>query len=187
MLAMLDELLCEKSEWREEEILERLRERGYPVFAGWHSADPLKLFRAHFTLFHLLYLLQERLRKNGGSDLEIHCLRIARVGLPANDGIVPVKYDPLREYYLDAHQLEETDRRAVNELLDSFWNSYRHRERRTGALAALGLPETASAADIRRRWRTLALQHHPDRGGDAAEFRSLASAAAELKKSEAGR
>ncbi|HNW33866.1 MAG TPA: DNA-J related domain-containing protein, partial [Candidatus Ozemobacteraceae bacterium] len=86
MLTMLDELLRERTEWREEEILERLRERGYPVFAGWNSADPLKLFRAHFTLFHLLYLLQDRLRRSGDADLEIHCLRIARVRPFAHDG-----------------------------------------------------------------------------------------------------
>lgn len=34
----------------------------------------------------------------------------------------------------------------------------------------LGLPPAATTHEIKSRWRTLASQHHPDRGGDTEVF-----------------
>lgn len=38
------------------------------------------------------------------------------------------------------------------------------------AFATLGLPETATPAEVKARWRELCMIHHPDRGGNACEF-----------------
>jgi len=38
---------------------------------------------------------------------------------------------------------------------------------------ALGLGNTASLPELKSRWRELARKHHPDVGGDAAEFHKL--------------
>jgi len=43
-------------------------------------------------------------------------------------------------------------------------------------LEVLGLPATATLADVRARWRELAAIHHPDRGGDADVFHTLRQA-----------
>jgi DnaJ-class molecular chaperone len=43
-------------------------------------------------------------------------------------------------------------------------------------LEILGLPKTASHADIKTAFRRLAAQHHPDRGGDAAKFNQIRKA-----------
>jgi DnaJ-class molecular chaperone len=40
----------------------------------------------------------------------------------------------------------------------------------------LGLGEGASPAEVKEAWRQLASVHHPDRGGDAAEFTRLRKA-----------
>jgi len=40
----------------------------------------------------------------------------------------------------------------------------------------LGLPRTATADEIKRAYRRLASQHHPDRGGDTARFQELQQA-----------
>lgn len=37
----------------------------------------------------------------------------------------------------------------------------------------LGLPETATLAEIKSRYRELAQLYHPDKGGDEARFREL--------------
>jgi|ERR1700731_1008159 len=41
------------------------------------------------------------------------------------------------------------------------------------ALNALGLPPGATEAEIKERWRRLAMANHPDRGGDTAMFQEL--------------
>jgi DnaJ-class molecular chaperone len=43
----------------------------------------------------------------------------------------------------------------------------------------LGLPETASAQEVKLAFRDRALLHHPDRGGDPTQFQRLRLAYAE--------
>ena len=42
--------------------------------------------------------------------------------------------------------------------------------------AALGVARTATADDIKRAFRKLASQHHPDKGGDTAKFQEIQAA-----------
>ena len=46
--------------------------------------------------------------------------------------------------------------------------------------AALGIQETADAADIRKAYKKRALQTHPDKGGDEEEFKRVGAAYAVL-------
>jgi len=41
---------------------------------------------------------------------------------------------------------------------------------RQQALAILGLPPNATRQQIKRRYRVLAKEHHPDRGGDQRQM-----------------
>jgi DnaJ-class molecular chaperone len=41
------------------------------------------------------------------------------------------------------------------------------------SLKLLGLPASASEAQLKAHWRQLAAKHHPDRGGDPAVFDQL--------------
>jgi curved DNA-binding protein len=50
----------------------------------------------------------------------------------------------------------------------------------TDHYAALGVPRTATAAEIKQAFRKLASQHHPDKGGDTAKFQSIQAAYAVL-------
>ena len=37
----------------------------------------------------------------------------------------------------------------------------------------LGVEKTSSEKDIKKAYRTLAMQHHPDKGGDPDKFKEL--------------
>ena len=72
--------------------------------------------------------------------------------------------EALRSYYLDWQVFWQTDREEVEALLGSFWRACERDEHRAEALTLFALPVGAQPDVIRRRWRQLALQHHPDRG-----------------------
>lgn len=46
----------------------------------------------------------------------------------------------------------------------------------TDHYATLGVPRTASPDEIKRAFRKLASQHHPDKGGDTAKFQAIQAA-----------
>lgn len=41
------------------------------------------------------------------------------------------------------------------------------------ALETFGLSTTATAMEVKARWRQLCMQHHPDRGGNTEQFNML--------------
>jgi curved DNA-binding protein CbpA len=55
---------------------------------------------------------------------------------------------------------------------------------RQQALAVLGLPPNATPQQIKRRYRTLAKQHHPDRGGDPRQMQKIIAAYEFLMKEQ---
>jgi len=50
------------------------------------------------------------------------------------------------------------------------------------AWSVLGLPHSATKQEITRRYRQLAKEHHPDRGGDAAKMTQINQAFEALKE-----
>lgn len=55
---------------------------------------------------------------------------------------------------------------------------------RQQALAILGLPPNATRQQIKRRYRILAKQHHPDRGGDQRQMQRIIAAYELLMKDQ---
>jgi len=53
---------------------------------------------------------------------------------------------------------------------------------RQQALTVLGLPPTATAQQIKRRYRALAKRYHPDRGGDPRQMQRIIAAYEVLMK-----
>ncbi len=156
-------------------LIRALKDRGFLEFLPPPPAEPHELFRAHFLLFHALYRLRDRLAANRRGLLRISALCIRIMPWAAGDDALAVP-DPLRAYYLDWNNLDGTSETDVAELLASFWKKLGGIDNREQALAELGLADPVDDATIKRTWRKLAMEHHPDRGGDKERLQAINAA-----------
>lgn len=144
--------------------------------------DPLKLFRLHFLLFHILYKLADQLASNG-IDLRINAMNIAMAPFAVADPGLQIE-DPLRAYYLDWEQWASTHAEDVERLLDAFWSG------RGGvgnseleeALTLFELDQATDPRQIKSRYRALMSVHHPDKGGETADVQRINEAFIILKR-----
>ncbi len=68
------------------------------------------------------------------------------------------------------------------DLVGAFWARLGRRERRAEALAQLGLADPVDDDTVKRAYRRLAMEHHPDRGGDKERLQAINAAARLLLK-----
>ena len=131
--------------------------------------DSLVLFREHFCLFHALYKLRDQQQLLQAGDLVISALKIQWLPYSVSSHNAsesnPVVHDGLRDYYLNSENLTGTDRAAVEGLLKSFWRRLIEPADKQAALALLELAEPIDLAAIKKRYRQLLSDAHPDRGG----------------------
>lgn len=151
------------------ELMAALRQQGaIPRLA---DDEQLQLFRVNFLIMNALYQLQAELYEEGWwlviSTLDIRLEPLVGSS-EASHGFA--LGENLRSYYLDWQVFWQTDRAEVEALLNRFWRAYDGEGHKAEALALFELNEGASQEALRRRWRELALQHHPDRGGNAETF-----------------
>ena len=162
----------------EHELLKALTERGFLGFDPALLAEDLPLFQTHFFLFHVLYRLRDVLREQQRYELTIFCLEMRLQPYQSlyvqSEELVEV--DPLREYYLDLQNLQETDAAEVRRILEGFYHRLEAYTQRTKAYHTLGLDEGADLAAVRRRYRSMVKKHHPDHGGDREKFQEVEQA-----------
>jgi DnaJ-domain-containing protein 1 len=159
----------------EYDLMQLLQERGQiPVLENAFSSQ-LNMFRAHFVLFNALYQLRDQLWHDEIAHLDITSIMIT-LGpyLQGDSGIV--LHDPLREYYLNLDNLELTSAQDVEDLLSAFWIKFNAQSERLQALAILELEENVDLQTIRSQYKRLAMQHHPDRGGDKHTLQKINAA-----------
>lgn len=163
----------EKNEY---ELLKALQqdERLNPLLTT-SAGDSLALFRAHFLLFHALYQLADELAQSQQALLEITPLAIRWGEYQAGQQAL-AQTDAVRDYYLDWQNYDKTDAQEVDELIASFWVGMHHLDNRDDALAALGLSDPVDDETIRKAYQRLAMQHHPDRGGDEEKIQTVNAA-----------
>ncbi|MDT8403862.1 DNA-J related domain-containing protein [Sulfuriflexus sp.] len=160
----------------EYELFNLLAERGESDFdrRAWQSEHAL--FCRHFLLFHALYRLRDLLHEQQLACLEISALRICLSEWRESVQSLTAAAEPLREFYLDITQLEKFSASDVQEMLGRFWLRFHNNECRREALAVLELADPVSDTDIKQRFRRLAMQHHPDRGGDSSTLQKINAA-----------
>ena len=173
--AIEQELDAHPAGMREHDLISALKARGFFEFLPPPPADPLHLFRAHFLLFNALYTLRDRLALSKQGLLEIGALNIRCLPWSAGDVSLTTP-DPLRSYYLDWKNLDGTTEDDVCNLIASFWTQLGKFDNRGEALAELGLEDPVDDATIKLAWRRLAMEHHPDRGGDKVRLQAINAA-----------
>jgi hypothetical protein len=185
-LPAIEKLLDEGEALSEYSLIQRLKEHG--LVAPDYSFSPLSLFRVHFCVFNALYQIEARLMDRGQvlviSPLNIHVRPLAGAGRGA--ALAQLEDQPLRAFYLDWDQYHRATEDSVEDLLRDFWRSYAlmgqvGQEKRQQALDELGLEDPVTPAEIKQRYRRLAMKHHPDRGGSAGRLRAINEALAVLE------
>ena len=178
VFALLHDILTSHPDGiKEYDLLVLLRNEGLPIFADAETRETLDLFKSHFMLFHLLYILRDRLRQEEKADITIHCLNISlALFADSKETLLPDRFDALREYYLDLDNFEGMEQEDVDRMIDDFWKRFCSLDKRAEGLAALGLEDPVSEAEIKKRYREMVFEHHPDQGGDPDEFRKVTQA-----------
>ncbi len=146
----------------------------HPAFAELAEDYQLRLFQKHFMIMHGLYSLQTRLWYEEHLRLEISPLSVRLYMEPLAESKdqteLPDQENKLRAYYLDWTQLEQTSAEDVRRLMQGFALQCADPDIRSRAYETLGLTEGASGEEVRLRYRQLAAQLHPDKGGDSNAF-----------------
>lgn len=150
--------------------------------------DPQKdLFKRNFLVMNALYQLQLQLVPD--YHLRIASLHIELVNTPSHTALLQA--EPLRDYYLDWHNYD-TSNDEIAALLDNFWQHFGQQTsvNTTKKLTPLQHQEIRerwnlntgySLKDVQKRWRQLALKHHPDKQGSAVVFKQIQGEYEQLK------
>lgn len=203
-----------------EEVFLYLKDKNKPVmeielirhFTGGFPRDGEEaLFRAHFSIYHALYLLKHNAGKKG-YYLHLDTMRIALVMVP--DGqcahYLPEKgefckdsangtvyctahgfshhdesfpsYDPLQDFYLNPDNISFGNTHILKRIMNGILiYSFRKGEIEE-ALVLFDLVHP-NRNRIQKRYRQLARKHHPDgSGGSVAEMKKLNHAYSILKE-----
>ncbi|MCR4510346.1 molecular chaperone DnaJ [Pseudomonas sp. 32.2.56] len=159
----------------EYQLIQLLKARQCAHIPSQPLTDKLTLFRTHFILFNALYRLRDQLWAKQSGYLQISALQIQL--LPYQPGSSEIsEHDPLRDYYLDLSQLNDTDEQDVAKLLLSFWTRKHGSDEKQAALELFELDDVEqplTLAAIKHRYRQLVSLHHPDRGGSTARLQSI--------------
>jgi hypothetical protein len=166
----------------EYELIQWIKQHGYHQFDNIRFWDRLSLFQTHFILFHTLYQLKQLFATNKIGSLEISALKI--VVLPARTKTSKdlAEPDPLQGYYLDLKNLHDTTDRDVAKMLENLWKTMGNKDKRSAALAELGLEDPVEFSVIKAQHRKLVMQHHPDRGGSKEKLQAINTAMDILKQ-----
>jgi len=163
------------------------------------QTDPLLLYQNHFLLFHVLYRLQDEFYRAGQylfvHFMRTQVVPYPEEGLCRffDDAwgrfcATPCQSEPLycdfhrnmigetaldelsvKHFYLDAQNFYKLDADTAQAFIQGTWELLTHYEAYQRSFDILGIPETSNLNVIKRRFKHLAKQYHPDRGAQSAE------------------
>ncbi|CUB04651.1 DNA-J related domain-containing protein [Marinomonas fungiae] len=166
----------------EYDLLKALKAK-HPMLSKLAEDQNLLLFRQHFLIMNALYQLKNSLWVEEQITLNITGMRVNLQYAPpeatSDCTTLSDSHDAkLGAYYMDWDEYVNTDKDAVEQLLQSFYNGIATIDERKDALKTLALHvDFIDDKDaIKRQYRKLARDAHPDRGGDPERFISLRQA-----------
>lgn len=180
-------LILKQPIWKVHTLASALNDAGHLSVL---DKDPQKdLFKRNFLVMNALYQLQ--IQVSPEQQLHIAALHIELINNKCEK--VLENTDPLREYYLDWQNYDTTSD-EIDALLNEFWQRFatfnRHttsanltKEQLLQVQKAWQLPANFSLKELQKRWRQLALKHHPDRQGCAIQFKKIQREYEQLKAS----
>lgn len=155
----------------EYDIISRLEQQGM-VFPVANDSYNVAMFKKHFITMNALYHLQQDLFEDGYylniSALDIKIEPLGKV--TDHQSLIDSAEHKVRDYYLDWRHFDNTSEAEIEELLANFWEMCSAMDKQAGALAILELNSDANWEDVKQRYRRLATEHHPDKGGKDARF-----------------
>lgn len=155
------------------------------AFPQLADSPGLALFQTHFLIMNALYQLQEELL---GENIHLQISPLA-IGLQETgdaDGSALAEADSheaLKRHYTDWSHFQLTDEQEVDNLLAKFWQHYLVQDKQADAYQTLKLDPGAGWESVKKAYRRLASDYHPDRGGDPATFVSIRQAYEVLARS----
>ena len=141
----------------------------------------LQIFQKHFLLFHVLYLINEKMIHEKSGSLKISPLMIQKLDHVEAQSKLG-EFDPLHDYYIDIENMKKATEETVDGLLTSFWEQFLSSDQRKEALKTLGLSDPVEDHEIKTSYHRLAKTHHPDKGGDSEKIQVINKAYAALIK-----
>ncbi len=166
----------------EYDLIKALQAENAPGFPDESLTQALSLFHMHFLLYHLLYRLQHHLSLKQQGILEIQALQICLYPYAVQHKDTLCLADPVANYYADFRPWHTTTEENVQDKLNYFWTLMATRDDKQRALETLNLTEPVTYPQIKQRYRRLAMQLHPDQGGDTAAMQRLNQAFRILEK-----
>lgn len=163
------------------ELIKWLQAPDQGVFRADAMSDSLTLFRCHFLVMHCLYTLRQQWLTEQRGYLQISAVNIVLSPSNNNGNSHISEHDPLAKYYLDLSELE-TNEETIDALLNDFWRRMVIPDHYDADLLTLELQPPVDSTTIRQQYRRLAMQHHPDKGGDGEVFRRISAAYQRLKQ-----
>jgi len=177
----IEGFLLENPQCTEFELVSHLQKKGR--LSKRVLANPLSLFRCHFLIFNALYRLQYLAFSHHRYQLDISSVHIQlhpyqQTSEPTSSQVDA--HSPLGLFYLDLSQLNQTREQDVTKLLDQFWQHYFNPQQKIQALNTLQIHQDEHPSidfkSIKKQYRRLVMQHHPDRGGDANQLIAIQQA-----------
>lgn len=167
---------------KEYDLIKKLETTGINFSADEDSSE-LALFKKHFLVMNALYHLQKDLLEDGlFLQVDPLCIKFEVLNCASDSmSLSEMSESKLAEYYLDWANYENTSQQDVNEMLNGFWDSYYAIDKKSEALQVLGITTDVSLDYIKKSYRKLVAQHHPDKGGDQQRFIEIREAYEVLK------